>query len=66
MHIQYGKIFGGGDTIGVILDKDVGYVAFFLNGEFLGNAFKNKELKEGIHVPFVSCLVRGESFETAR
>jgi hypothetical protein len=53
---KYGKPFKNGGYVGVYLDMNKGQLAFSLNGEFMGMAYEEEELKKGPLYAAVSLL----------
>jgi len=53
---QYGKRFKKEGVLGVCLNMNKGQLSFSLNGEFLGVAYSNDQLKKGPIYPAVSLL----------
>lgn len=53
---QYGKQFKKSGCLGVLLDMDKGTLAFALDGEYLGVAFEDEELKKGPIWPALALL----------
>ena len=53
---KYGKTFKRVGTLGVLLDMTKGTLSFALDGEFLGIAFEDEELKKGPIYPALALL----------
>lgn len=53
---QYGKNFKRTGCLGVLLDMNKGTLSFSLNGEYLGVAFEDEELKKGPIYPAIALL----------
>jgi len=49
---KYG-IFKIGSVIGILIDFDKGSINFFKDGNDLGEAFRNDEIKSGELFPFI-------------
>jgi hypothetical protein len=49
---KYG-IFKIGSVIGILIDFDQGSINFFKDGNDLGEAFRNDEIKSGELFPFI-------------
>ena len=56
---KYGRGFKKQGTLGVYLDMEKGTLAFSLDGEFMGVAFEDEELKKGPIYPAVALLHQG-------
>jgi len=53
---QYGKRFKKKGVLGCLLDMNKGTLSFSLNGEFMGVAFSDQNLKKGPLYPAVALL----------
>ena len=53
---QYGKQFKRSGCLGVLLDMDKGTLSFALDGEYMGVAFEDEELKKGPIYPALAML----------
>ena len=53
---KYGKSFKRTGTLGVLLDMSKGTLSFSLDGEYLGVAFEDEELKKGPIYPAIALL----------
>ena len=64
---KYGKSFKKAGTLGVFLDMERGILSFCLDGEYLGVAFEDEELKKGPIYPAIALLhIAGCSLVTGR
>lgn len=52
----YGKAFKKKGILGICLDMDKGTLSFALDGEFMGIAFEDEQLKSGPVYPAISLL----------
>ncbi len=52
----YGKKFKKEGVLGVCLNMNTGVLAFSLNGEYMGVAYKDEKLKKGPIYPAVALL----------
>jgi len=55
-NIRYGSKFSTGDVVGVLLDMNEKSLAFFVNGQWQGDAFKDMEAKELLPAVSLSCI----------
>ena len=53
---KYGKGFKKQGTLGVYLDMEKGTLSFALDGEYMGIAFEDEELKKGPIYPAIALL----------
>eukprot|EP00347_Sterkiella_histriomuscorum_P011602 403371825 len=53
---NYGKSFKRTGTLGILLDMNKGALSFSLDGEYLGVAFEDEELKKGPIYPAIALL----------
>ena len=64
---KFGKGFKKAGTLGVFLDMNRGILSFSLDGEFLGIAFEDEELKKGPIYPAAALLhIAGCTLVTGR
>jgi len=64
---KFGKSFKRTGTLGVFLDMNRGILAFALDGEYLGVAFEDEELKKGPIFPALALLhIAGCTLVTGR